>query len=759
MIKESAHQGRRRMRCDTLAADLAVVGGGMTGVCTAIAAAREGIKVVLVQDRPVLGGNASSEVRLWILGATSHLGNNNRWSREGGVIDEILVENTFRNREGNPVILDSLLIDMVLAEKNITLLLNTVVGEVHLGDHRTIESVTAFNPQNGTRYIISAPLFCDASGDGIVAYQAGASYRFGAEDKEEFGECFSPSESYGKLLGHTIYLYPKMTGGPVKFVPPSFALKDISVIPKHANIDPARRGCDYWWFEYGGLKDTIHDTEEIKYELWKVVYGAWDYIKNSGNFPEAENMTLEWVGTVPGKRESRRFEGLYMLTQKDVVEQSRFDDAIAFGGWAIDLHPAEGVYSPLPSCNQYHAKGIYSIPYRCYLSKDIDNLFLSGRLISASHVAFGSTRVMATTALGGQALGVAAAMCREKGVAPAALLDPAAMRGYQQRLSVTGQSVPFVPIDPAQNKAAAARITATSTLTLDELPHEGAWTSLCFSVAQLLPLKKGPSPEFSLLLRADEDTQATAQLCVSSKPHNYTPDVELASLTLTLEKGEQRVELDFGVQIPHDQYAFVVLRANEKASVASSPVRMTGIVSAFNKFNHRVNNTGRQIPPEGSGFESFEFWCPERRPAGENLALRITPALECFGPGSLVNGFVRPTIAPNAWVAAPGDKQPAVTLQWDAPQQISVIRLFLDTDYDHPMESSQYGHPESVMPFCVRDIRITDGGGNPVAAVTDNHQTVVTFRFRQPLETDRLEIELSNGQDHVPVSLFQIYIA
>ena len=120
------------------------------------------------------------------------------------------------------------------------------------------------------------------------------------------------------------------------------------------------------WIEYGGRLDTVHETETIKWELWKVIYGVWNYIKNSGKFPEARNMTLEWVGQIPGKRESRRFEGYYMIKQSDIVRQKHFDDAVGFGGWAIDLHPADGVFSEKPGCNQWHSKGIYEIPYRGY---------------------------------------------------------------------------------------------------------------------------------------------------------------------------------------------------------------------------------------------------------------------------------------------------------------------------------------------------------------------------------------------------------
>ena len=134
-------------------------------------------------------------------------------------------------------------------------------------------------------------------------------------------------------------------------------------------------GCNLWWVEYGGRLDTIHQSEEIKFELWKVVYGIWDYVKNSGKYPESENLTLEWVGTIPGKRESRRFEGDYMLVQQDIVEQKDYYDRVAFGGWAMDLHPADGIYSQYNSCTQWHTKGVYSIPYRCYYRETLTTFF------------------------------------------------------------------------------------------------------------------------------------------------------------------------------------------------------------------------------------------------------------------------------------------------------------------------------------------------------------------------------------------------
>ncbi|HBY63677.1 MAG TPA: FAD-binding dehydrogenase, partial [Solibacterales bacterium] len=181
--------------------------------------------------------------------------------------------------EGNPLVLDSIVLEKVVEEPNITLLLNTAVHEVEKCGPDTISALSAFCSQNSTAYRIAAPLFCDASGDGIVGFLAGAAFRMGAESRDEFGEGFAPPAAYGELLGHSLYFYSKDTGRPVRFTAPSFALKDITKIPRFRDIKATDYGCRFWWFEYGGRMDTVHDTEAIKWELWKVAYGVWDYIK------------------------------------------------------------------------------------------------------------------------------------------------------------------------------------------------------------------------------------------------------------------------------------------------------------------------------------------------------------------------------------------------------------------------------------------------------------------------------------------------
>ncbi|HEY6899851.1 MAG TPA: FAD-dependent oxidoreductase, partial [Puia sp.] len=697
----------RSLFSEQISADLVIVGGGISGVCCAITAAREGLKVVLAQDRPVLGGNASSEIRLWILGATSHMGNNNRWAREGGVMDELLVENMYRNPEGNPVIFDSILLEKVVSEPAIHLLLNTAVYEVVKEGADRIKAVKGFCSQNQTVYTLEAPLFCDASGDGVMAFLSGASFRMGAESREEFGEKFAPSKEYGELLGHSLYFYSRDTGRPVDFVPPSFALKDIQDIPRYKMFNLQDQGCKLWWLEYGGRLDTVKDTEKIKWELWRVVYGVWDYIKNSGNFPEAANYTLEWVGSIPGKRESRRFEGDYMLIQQDVVEQRGHADAVSFGGWSIDLHPADGVFSELPGCNQWHSKGIYTIPYRSLYSRNIENLFLAGRIISASHVAFASTRVMATSANSAQAVAMAAVIAKERGLLPRGVLG--VIGELQQRLLKAGQFIPGIQNEDVRDLVLGATISASSEYKLLSLPESGELYSMETGIAQLLPVSPGKLPEMRFHLHAGEKTEVLAHLAVCSRKGSYTPDVILEGRRLSLEPGRNCIELVWETTISEGQYAFVILRKNDAVSAYLSDHRVSGVLSLFQAENKAVSNTGVQTPPEDIGVDAFEFWTPKRRPAGQNLAMSFSKPLHVYAAENVGNGYARPFFSPNVWAGALSDGKPSLSVRWKEAVTIRTIQLVLDTDTDHPMESVLIRHPDRVMPFCVRNYYIYDG--------------------------------------------------
>lgn len=754
MIIEKPSPGRP-LKTAEMNADLVVVGGGLAGTCAAITAAREGLKTILVQDRPVLGGNASSEVRLWVLGATSHLGNNNRWSREGGVINEILEENLYRNRQGNALIFDTILLEKCVLESNLTLLLNTAAFEVDKSDADTISAVHAFCSQNSTRYHLKAPYFCDASGDGIVGFMAGAAFRMGAETKEEFGEGFAPDKSYGELLGHSMYFYSKDVGVPVKFKAPSWALKDITEIPHYRRFNTSMQGCNFWWLEYGGRMDTVHQTEEIKWELWKVIYGVWDHIKNSGDFPEAETMTLEWVGHIPGKRESRRFEGDYMIRQQDVVEQKLFEDVVLHGGWAVDLHPADGVFSGESSCTQWHSKGVYGIPYRSHYSRNINNLFLAGRIISATHVAFGTTRVMATCGAGGAAVGMAAAVCKEHGCAPRDLASGEKLQVLQTRLDRIGQFLPGRQIVDPEDLVSTAMVQSSSTLKLAELTASEGWTPLDFSWAMLLPLHQGACPKFTFEVDAKQATTLTVELRRASSPRHFTPDELIEVMEVELSTGIAPLEVVFQSAIEREGYHFIKLAQNTDVSVRQSEARITGVLSVSSKYNPKVATSSVQTPPEGIGIDTFEFWLPQRRPAGQNLALKIEPALEFFNADNVKGGPARPTERVNAWVADPDDREPMLTLEWSEVQSLSQVILELDPDWDHPMESVLMSHPEEVVPFMLKDFDLLDTDGNTLAEVRDHHSAQYRFHLEQPLLTKSISVKVL-ATHGAPAAIFRI---
>lgn len=756
MLKIEFQAGGRTPHHECLNGDLVVVGGGLAGVCGSITAARQGLRVVLVQDRPVLGGNASSEVRLWALGATSHMGNNNRWAREGGVVGEILVENLWRNPEGNPILVDALLLEWVTREPNITLLLNTAVGAIEMNEEGGIASVSAFCSQNETSYTLAAPLFCDASGDGILGYLSGAAFRMGAEAASEFGEGLAGPEPANELLGHSLYFYSRDTGRPVSFVPPDFALKDITQIPRFRELRVTDSGCKLWWLEYGGDMDTVHGTEAIKWELWRVAYGVWNYIKNSGDFPDAANLTLEWMGMIPGKRESRRFEGDYILNQNDVVQQRTHSDAVSLGGWAIDIHPPRGVYSPAAACVQWHAKGVYQIPFRCMYSRNIPNLFLAGRILSTSHIAFGSTRVMVSCAHSAQAVGMAAALCIEQKLIPRQILDQEHMDSLQQRLLRSGQYIPGVSSHDHHELARLARLSASSSLRIDTLADSGEVREANMPCALLLPLKAGPIPSITLLVDAAARSNLCVELWKSAKPGNTTPDVKLDSVELSVPAGKSiPVEFHFRTHLEQDSHVFFTVPPVAGLSFHMSRMQLPGVLTLWQTLNRAVAKSAVQHPPDGSGVDSFAFWLPERRPVARNLAVTVNPPVQCYEPEMVVNGWGRPWCGANAWAPAADDPAPRLRLTWDTPQTMQSVEFTFDTDFDHPMESVLMGHPERVMPGCVTSFTLSTIEGEVLASVAEHHQSYWRLRLAQPVTTAGIELAIL-GHGPAPPAVFEV---
>ena len=404
MVQTKLYQ--KEVRCE-----LCVIGGGISGFCTAIAAAREGISVVLVHDRPVLGGNASSEIRMSIGGIRDM-----RY-REGGITEELFLENAAHNPYSRYPLWDIVLYNMIVREKNIRLLLNCTCLNAECDQDR-ITSVDCYMMPSQTWYTIHAKQFADCSGDSILAPLTGAHFRMGSDGKAAFGEATAPDTADHCTMGNSIMMQLERSAYTEPFTEPDWAdhFGSDHISLQHGTRDHSfadNYSTNFWWMERGGTKDTISDADEIRHSLLSLALGVYGHLKNE-HADTCSDLTINWLGALPGKRESRRYVGPHTLTANDISANRSYPDTVAYGGWPMDDHDPRGFDNNGPGCVCYPVPMPYQIPLRCLYSENIKNLWFAGRNISVSHEALTSTRVSATCALLGQAAGTAAAAAIQK---------------------------------------------------------------------------------------------------------------------------------------------------------------------------------------------------------------------------------------------------------------------------------------------------------------------------------------------------------
>ena len=421
------HENEKVVREIEADADIIVCGGGLAGVCAAVSAARHGSQVILIQDRPMLGGNASSEMRMGIVGVKEDQ------CQEAGILEEMQCRNFYYNPLQRYTLWDDVIYSTVVEEPNIRLFLNTSVEDVVM-DGEKIAAVKCWNSNNYTKYTISGRLFLDCTGDGILRL-SGAEYRRGTEARSTYGESYLSNEKDNfNTMGNSILLQLRKTDEHHPFTAPDWAYhftdddfnydtpkSTIPGIKLNYKIIWRAHDNNFWWMECSGVKfDTIHDANEIQYEMKRIAYGVWEYMKNHPD-GRAKDYDLDWIGSIPAKRESTRYVAPYTLTQDDVVSGGHFEDVVAYGGWTLDDHNPNGFMNKGLASTEYIVNQGYGIPYDCLYSVNVPNLMFAGRDISTSHMAFSGVRVMATCALIGQAVGTAADMIIDKGTTPAGL--------------------------------------------------------------------------------------------------------------------------------------------------------------------------------------------------------------------------------------------------------------------------------------------------------------------------------------------------
>ncbi|GIP49056.1 hypothetical protein J53TS2_26470 [Paenibacillus sp. J53TS2] len=750
------------MRNETVRSDITVVGGGLAGVCAAVAAARLGRKVALVQNRPVLGGNSSSEVRVWVCGATAH--GTNRYARETGIMGEMFVENQYRNPDGNPYLWDMVVLETVLAEPNLSLYLNTDVHEVEADgeeEARQIRSVTGWMMGSERRIRFESPIFLDCTGDGLVGFLAGAKYRLGREARHEFDEAWAPEVADDITLGSTLLFYTKDAGHPVKFVPPSFA-KDITQtpIPLRRVIRSGDSGCHYWWIEWGGELDTVHDNERIRDELSAVIYGIWNYIKNSGQF-DADRMTLEWVGSIPGKREYRRFLGDYTLTQNDILAQEPFEDRVAFGGWSIDLHPPQGMYAEESGSKHLHADGNYHIPFRSLYSANVSNLLFAGRNISATHVAFGTTRVMATCATIGEAAGTAAALCAELGATPRELSRQHTPL-LRQTLLRQDASVLGVANEDAADLTRSAKLSASSFLSRLAAESADEAYPLERDVALLLPADPGLAGTIELRLDAAQDTELTVEVWSTGKPENYVPATLEYQATVAIPQGEgQWIPVRFDWTPEKPQNAFVIIRNNPSIRLYLSHTPLTGLLAFERGAAARVS---KDLEDHDDSQPVVEW--SMKRLARKTFCFRADFTTDAYRPEHILDGYKRPYGGPHLWLSKPmaQDTQPWVELAWENEQTVREIHVIFNDDVNEDLINLHHHRtPFEIIPELVKSYRLEaqDPAGNWITLVseTGNRRRKQVHRLETavPVKAIRLVVEETNGSRHAELIEVRVY--
>lgn len=755
--------------------EFVVVGGGLAGVCAAVTAARQGVRTALVHDRPVLGGNASIEIRVPPVGATQC---NFAFSRETGLIEELFLNNLHYNPTWCPEGWNLELENLVRNEPHLDLYLNNAVCEVAMnGSEDRVESVKSYCSMEETWHVFEAPYFADSSGDGVVGSLSGAKFRMGVEARAEFNEPMCLEEPSGDTMGMSLHLHARDAGRPMPFTRPKWVDLELSL----EDFGPYRPVCEhffpdtggFWWLEWGGALDTVHDTTMIKEEVQRITLAVWDFLKNRSSLAaRLETYELDWLGAVPGKRESRRFEGDHILTMNEIDEQAVFEDALAFGGWGFDHHPPHGFHDKINPSTHHYLRGPHNVPMRSLYSRNVSNLFFAGRNISVTHYALSSTRVMLTCAQLGEAAGMAASHAVRLQRDPKLLVSGKAVRDIQRDLFLADHHIHA--LDLAVEGDIAPEASASASSVYSEMDTMESWgiDRLRDERMLQLPVTSERLESISLLVDADRDTQLRYRFHQGPSNNSTFPEELLAEGTMEIPAGtSQWVSVPIHCAIPRAGWHFLIVGKNPELAIhmtetppgkrwnyprPEDPIRP----NKFTKWTSRSLTIGmtRAVDADGAGVTVPDWNDHARKSIPESLFLsfahccRTVPAQDLYGAERVINGQSRPTNEPNLWVSAASSfAEPEwIALEWESPRSIREVQLLFDSSLHFHFWQSWQGYQLRSIPSLVKDYRIVaelgDGSTHVIAEVGGNFQR--NRRHTTSLEGVRLlrvEILATNG--------------
>lgn len=756
-----AEKGSTAYRTVEESYDVVVCGGGLAGFSAAVAAARQGVQVCLVQDRPVLGGNSSSEIRVPPQGAASF----HAYARETGIIHELLVEERARNHTDpnfdngwNNSVWDMVLYDMAVTTPNLKLYLNTTVGSVVMKDDRTLDAVIARTHHAETELKLRAHTFIDCTGDGVVAAFAGCEWRYGTEGRDEFGEPHAPLQASDAVMGSSIHFRARDMGRPMPFKAPSWVVnyEDPDFFYKQGRW-PGSIQSGFWWIELSIPWNTIYDNETLRHELTRHTLGIWDYIKNKD--PElkvlAENYALDWIGQVPGKRESRRIVGEYLMTEHDPLQKTVFPDEVAYGGWFIDLHEPGGLlagYSEVSlaegEAGAYAAKsyvGPFGIPLRTLIAKHMNNLMVAGRNISVTHAALGSVRVQGTTAVMGQAAGTAASVAVRQKINIRDVPEQA-IRDVQRTLLREDAFLPNARNEDPLDLARRAIVTASSEALLQGSGpiREGRKDTVRLerAVGQWIAVGAERIDRLSVCVSNDSASVQALQLRLHSVEHIWDyrtePGLPLAKFEAQVAPGSEQwiawpIELEAagltGTYVRLDALANPALVWHAAEDV------VPGHVAAYDLLTGQLRKLER----------------------GTTMSFRIEPAQRSYGAEQVVSGVSRPYHYTNLWRSEPSERLPQwIELEWQDPVRVGRVEMKLPGQLlrDYRSYSELYVDPQ-----CPKDLKVeacVEGMWREVGKVTGNYRRRVNFTLDDPVVASRLRVTVTATNGDPSAAVYEI---
>lgn len=764
----------KRKQEETHEFDFVVVGGGLAGLCCALAAARSGTNTVLIQDRPVLGGNSSSEIRVIPFGST----NFSTWARETGIMEEIQLEDRANNHvdffEHGMINrnYDMLLLEKVRREPNLTLFLNTSVRgvdsepvdpEAPHGQRRVV-AVHASQLGSEKELIYKGTQFADCTGDATIGFLAGAEVRYGREARDEFDENMAPIKADTVTMGSTITMRALDVGHPVPYEPPPW----VTVYKTEDEIGPKRRVAHikrplyggYWWLEVSDPPyHQIDDNQAVMDELHKHVLGVWNYIKNYSPLKEhAKTYVLDWIGVIPGKRESRRLVGDVTVTEHDVHTDRQWPDRVCTAGWTIDLHIKGGILNKDEpgelsyiddNYNHYIRTVPFTLPLRAFYCKDIENLWMAGRNISVTHVAMGATRVQQIHANQGQAVGTAAAYSIRCGLTPRQTANPddTHFKDIQQQILREDMSVLGLVNEDPKDLARRATVTATSTAPLDfGAPRTENFIPLSKALSQIFPVTADRVETVSFYLKNETDSDIDVEASLCELIHIWDKEVRPMTAQTTVHvpaNSEGWYDASFNADVSPGKSYRVSLSAEDGLSWALAEHHPTGTSAQF----HYKSTGGAE--PQNAHVESlqqheialpiFERWVQEK---WISRAIRITPVPYPYGAYNINNGVAAPYTMPNLWVSDPGQSLPqSATLELDTPHRFNTVSVAFDTNLN--LSYTRFGTFWRA-PTCARHWRIyaeIDGEWQIVYEETNNYLRRREVRF-DTVTSQRLKLEI-----------------